>query len=64
MKIEVDLDRCCASGMCVLTDPEVFDQNEEDGTVVLLAAEPSAEHHESARQAAQLCPSGAIRVVE
>jgi ferredoxin len=64
MKIEVDQDRCCASGMCVLTDPDLFDQGEEDGTVILLNAEPSPEHHESAREAASVCPSGAIRVVE
>jgi len=64
VKIEVDRDRCCAAGMCVLTAPALFDQSEDDGTVVLLDAEPSPEHQESAREAAGLCPSGAIRVVE
>ncbi|NUT46430.1 MAG: ferredoxin, partial [Saccharothrix sp.] len=36
MKVEVDQDRCAGSGMCALTDPAVFDQDEVDGTVVLL----------------------------
>lgn len=62
MKIEVDLDRCCASGMCVLTDPEVFDQNEEDGTVVLLEEHPDAEHEATAKEAAGLCPASAITI--
>ncbi|CCH28865.1 ferredoxin [Actinosynnema sp. NPDC047251] len=63
MRIEVDPDRCAASGMCALTDPEVFDQDEEDGTVVLL--DPTAAGHEQeAREAAHLCPAGAITVIE
>jgi ferredoxin len=62
MRIEADATKCCGSGMCVLTDPEVFDQSEDDGTVVLLDAEPSAAHHATAREAAALCPAGAITV--
>ncbi|GAA3857484.1 ferredoxin [Saccharothrix violaceirubra] len=64
MRIEVDPDRCAGSGMCALTDPDVFDQSDEDGTVVLLDPSPAAEHHRGARDAAHLCPAGAIRVVE
>jgi len=62
MRIEVDPGRCVGSGMCALTDPAVFDQDEADGTVVLL--DPTAAgHEEQAREAEHLCPSGAIRVV-
>lgn len=63
MRIEVDPDRCAGSGMCALTDPAVFDQSEEDGTVVLLDAEPVG-HEREAREAAHLCPAGAIKVIE
>lgn len=63
MRVEVDKDRCAGAGMCALTDPEVFDQDEADGTVVLLDPSPSGEHREKAREAEQLCPAGAIRVV-
>jgi ferredoxin len=49
--------------MCVLTAPEVFDQSEDEGTVVLLEQEPAASHEEAARRAVQLCPSGAISIV-
>ncbi|ONI87326.1 ferredoxin [Saccharothrix sp. ALI-22-I] len=64
MKIEVDPERCAGSGMCALTDSAVFDQDEVDGTVVLLQPSPPVEHEKSAREAAHLCPAGAIRVVE
>ncbi|QFZ17335.1 ferredoxin [Saccharothrix syringae] len=63
MRIEVDRERCVGAGMCALTDPEVFDQDEVDGTVLLLEPSPTGAHEGKAREAASLCPSGAIRVV-
>lgn len=63
MRVEVDPERCVGAGMCALTDPAVFDQDETDGTVVLLEPSPTGEHEGKAREAAHLCPSGAIRVV-
>ncbi|MEU6573448.1 ferredoxin [Streptomyces sp. NPDC046805] len=64
MKITIDEGKCCAGGQCVLAAPEVFDQRDEDGIVVLLDAEPPAEQHAAAREAAQLCPAAAILVQE
>ncbi|WP_216209998.1 ferredoxin [Amycolatopsis aidingensis] len=64
MKIEVDTEVCCAAGMCALTAPDVFDQDESDGTVMLLEPAPAAQHHAAAREAAELCPSGAITVTD
>ena len=64
MKVVADSAKCCGSGMCVLTDPAVFDQSEDDGTVVVLVPEPSEDHHAAAREAAALCPAGAITVHE
>jgi ferredoxin len=62
MRVTVDRERCASAGMCALTAPEVFDQSEDDGRVVLLAAEPPTAHHAKVRQAAMLCPSQAIAV--
>ncbi|GHH61702.1 ferredoxin [Lentzea cavernae] len=62
MKISVDQTRCCGSGMCVLTDPDLFDQSDDDGTVVLLEEHPDAAHEASAKEAAGLCPAGAITI--
>ena len=42
--------------------PEVFDQRDEDGIVVLLQENPPEELHARAKEAAQLCPALAIEV--
>ncbi|GAA1301649.1 ferredoxin [Saccharothrix xinjiangensis] len=64
MRVEVDQDRCVGAGMCALTDPDVFDQDEGDGTVLLLEPSPTGAHAEAAREAEHLCPAGAIKVVD
>ncbi|UOZ06830.1 ferredoxin [Amycolatopsis sp. WQ 127309] len=63
MKISVDTGKCVSSGQCVLLAPETFDQNEDDGTVVLLASEPKGDEEE-VRQAELTCPAAAIRLAE
>jgi ferredoxin len=64
MKVTVDEDRCCGAGQCVLIAPEVFDQREDDGVVVLLDAEPSERFHTTVREAAGVCPAAAIELSE
>ncbi len=62
MRIAVDRDRCCGSGNCVLALPEVFDQDDADGLVVLRQPEPSDEFIAQVEQAMESCPTGAISV--
>ncbi len=57
MKIVVDRERCVGAGMCVLTAPEVFDQDDEDGKVKVLDPEP-----DDVADAVQLCPAAAIAI--
>ena len=64
MKVIVDQDKCIASGQCVLSAADVFDQREEDGIVVLLNPDPPAERAGDVRRAAALCPARAITVEE
>jgi ferredoxin len=64
MKVTVDQGICASSGNCVMNAPEVFDQRDEDGVVVLLNANPPAEHAEAARKAAASCPAMAIQIEE
>jgi ferredoxin len=62
MKIKADESVCIGAGMCALTVPAVFDQSEEEGTVVLLHEEPPQDLEDAVRRAVTLCPSGAISV--
>ncbi|MGV9394230.1 ferredoxin [Streptomyces olivaceus] len=64
MKLSVDEDRCCGAGACVLAAPEVFDQRDEDGVVVLLDDTPGDDRHAAVREAAAMCPAAAIEVTE
>jgi ferredoxin len=64
MRIVADRDRCIGSGQCVLTEPGVFDQSEEDGLVLLLTDQPGGDTEAAVRQAVRLCPSQALSVQE
>ncbi|MEW2395448.1 ferredoxin [Streptomyces sp. NPDC046862] len=64
MKVEVDVPKCVASGQCVLIAPEVFDQRDEDGMVVLLDETPQTDLHEAVRESAMVCPAAAIHLAE
>ncbi|MEV6038980.1 ferredoxin [Nonomuraea sp. NPDC052116] len=64
MNVSVEADKCVAAGQCVLLAPEVFDQREEDGVVILLDDTPAAEHHDAVREAAMVCPAAAIHLTE
>lgn len=62
MKVSVDQEKCVASGQCVMTSPEVFDQDDEEGLVVLVEETPPQEAAGAVRQAAAMCPASAIAV--
>ncbi|GIH11905.1 ferredoxin [Rugosimonospora africana] len=64
MRVVVDPNLCCSSGLCSQSSPEVFDQDPDDGVVRLLLAEPPAHTHADVRFAAHGCPSGAIEILE
>jgi ferredoxin len=58
--IIADRSACIGSGMCVLTAPAVFDQDDAEGLVVLLVAEPEGDDARAAAEAVQLCPAQAL----
>ncbi|OLR93555.1 ferredoxin [Actinokineospora bangkokensis] len=60
MRVEIDEDRCCGAGMCVLAAPEVFGQRDEDGVVILLDAAPGEEQRAAVSDAIAQCPALAI----
>lgn len=64
MKVTVDQDKCCGAGTCVLLAPDVFDQRDDDGIVVLLDEQPGEQLHSIVREAVSVCPGAAIAVSE
>jgi ferredoxin len=62
MKVRVERDKCVSSGQCALVAPEVFDQDEADGVVVLLQEEPPEQMHAQVREAAHVCPASVIGI--
>ena len=63
MRVQADREVCIGAGVCVMNSEAVFDQD-DDGIVVLLADEVPAAEQDNARKAVQLCPSGALSIVE
>ncbi|MER7952986.1 ferredoxin [Streptomyces sp. NPDC096079] len=62
MRVIADSGRCIGAGQCVLTAPDLFDQD-EDGIVVLLTDSVATEADAKlAREAEHLCPAAALRV--
>jgi ferredoxin len=64
MRIVTDTGRCVGAGQCALTEPRVFDQSDEDGTVVLLTDHAEGDVLERVREAVDLCPSQALSIEE
>ncbi len=62
MKISVQIDKCIGAGKCVMWRPEVFDQRDEDGIVVVLDETPDPALWESVRAAASACPANVILI--
>jgi ferredoxin len=61
MHVAGNRDVCVGAGMCVLTAPDVFDQD-DDGIVKVLDEQPGEAEQPAVRQAASLCPSGAVEL--
>ncbi len=61
MKAVVDQDLCISCGACVDTCPEVFDWNDDDKAHSIVDEIPE-QAEESAKEAAENCPTEAIKV--
>jgi ferredoxin len=58
--IGMDRERCVGTGSCVLTEPAVFDQDEDDGRVTLLTDTVGPDLLSSVEEAVSLCPNYAV----
>jgi ferredoxin len=63
MKVVVDHKLCLKSGQCTYLHPEVFKEG-PDGYPVPLVETLEGELLEGAEDAAEICPSGALALVE
>ncbi|MGP4026348.1 ferredoxin [Actinomadura sp. 3N407] len=59
--MSVTKETCAVASLCVYRVPEVFDQD-EDGTVELLDADPPDVLHQAVRTAARGCPTRSIHI--
>ncbi|MBH1936934.1 ferredoxin [Streptomyces sp. AV19] len=59
-RVRVHRPLCAGSGNCVMAAPEVFDQDDADGLVLVRDEQPADELLDSVEVAVQLCPVGAI----
>jgi len=61
MRVTADRNVCIGAGLCALTAPEVFDQDDE-GLVTVQNADPDGDDQVAAREAGNICPSGAVQI--
>jgi ferredoxin len=64
VKFDIDLDKCVGAGVCAIAAPEVFDQNDDDGIIVVLDPHPSPDQEAAVRDAAVRCPAAVIKLTE
>ncbi|MEV0125763.1 ferredoxin [Streptomyces sp. NPDC050703] len=60
VRIEVDGERCVGAGMCALTAPAVFTQDDDGLSVVLAGQDASVAAHPTVKDAVRACPVGAL----
>ncbi|CDR05607.1 ferredoxin [Streptomyces iranensis] len=62
MHVTGDREVCVGAGQCVFAAPDVFDQDEDEGLVLVLQEYPGEARRETVEEAADTCPSGAVRI--
>lgn len=64
LQVHADRERCVGAGQCLLAAPEIFDQADEDGVVVVLQPNPPIEAVAQVRAAVEACPARALALTE
>jgi ferredoxin len=64
VKIIGDRSICIGAAVCSLTAPAVFEQDRQEGLVVVLDERPTDADLAAAMDAVELCPSGALSLIE
>ncbi|MGY0020768.1 ferredoxin [Streptomyces sp. cg35] len=64
MTVQVDKERCVGAGMCALTAPDVFTQDDDGFSEVLPGRAERAGEHPMVKEAVRACPVGAVSLTE
>ena len=62
MQVIVDMAKCVGAGACVLTAPDVFDQNEDDGKVIVMIQSPDEARRNEVVESCNVCPTMALSI--
>lgn len=64
MKVTIDLDKCIMAGECVYNHPWLFEFSDDNQPTVKVAVLTTDQEKLGARQAREVCPSGAIQLAD
>jgi ferredoxin len=64
VKVVGDRTKCIGAAVCSLTAPALFDQDSEEGLVVVLVEDVDESDVPAAWEAVDLCPSGALTLID
>ena len=60
LNVAIEYQKCTAAGQCLLAAPNVFDQSDENGTIVLLDPNPPESERPRVLDAINRCPASVI----
>ncbi|MFD3659459.1 ferredoxin [Streptomyces sp. NPDC058659] len=64
MRVRTNRDTCIGAGRCYLVAPELFDQRDDDATVIVLVEHVTGTALDKAREAADECPTRTLYLTE
>lgn len=64
MGVQVDKERCVGAGMCALTAPDVFTQDDDGFSEMLPGRTAELGDHPLVREAVRACPVGAVTLTD
>ncbi|MCX3063085.1 ferredoxin [Streptomyces beihaiensis] len=64
VRIEIDKGRCVGAGMCALTAPDVFTQDDDGLSEILPGRAETAAGQAAVKEAVRACPVGAVSLAD
>lgn len=64
MRIEIDQETCLNSGQCAYMTPDLFEVDDDGVPTILVTGELTPDQLTAAQDAADICPSQSIKLIE